>query len=506
MTLYGWFDRSARRYPDRTALEVGDTVLTYRRLAGLVERFAGLITAGAGGPLDRIGVLASRTPGAYVAYLAGLRAGAAVVPISPGEPHPRMVRLCADAAVDMVVGDGPDAATLGRLAADIGVPGIDAAHDGPSVAPAPVTRRPGDVAYIMFTSGSTGRPKGVPITHRAVSRYLDHQIPHYDSGPDSRWSQNSDLTFDLSVLQMFAAWGAGGAVVVPRPADLTAPVEFIGTRRITHWVSVPSLITYARRLRMLAPGRMPGLRLSVFGGEQLTVRQALAWRSAAPASRIENLYGPTEVTVSCTGYRLPADPARWPRTSNGTVPIGTVLPHLDGLVVGADGAPAAEGELCVRGVQRFSGYLDPAADAGRFLTPDAVPHDPTGPLTAAHWYRTGDRVRTEDGVLVHLDRLDDQVKVHGFRIEPGEVETVVRTHPGVDDVVVVAVTAPNGSTDLVAAYTGRTGLAEELSGIALAALPRYAVPRRFVRFENLSRNRNGKIDRRAVAARLGQSG
>jgi amino acid adenylation domain-containing protein len=509
-TLYEWFAESAERYPREPALEVADVSLTYEELRDVVDRLAGHILRRAGTLPRRIGVLASRTLATYAGYLAALRLGAAVVPMNPAAPYQRNLRI-AELGLDVVIADenSPD---LGKLVADTGAAGIDLSGHGwaPALpASGPVqARRParGDAAYILFTSGSTGVPKGVPITHASLSHYLAFQIPRYEVGPGCRWSQNCEITFDLSVLEMFVPWGGGGTVVVPRKNDLLAPVRHIANRQITHYLSVPSLISFARRLRMLTPGCIPGLRYSIFGGEQLTADQAAAWYAAAPGTRIENLYGPTEVTISCATYWLPRDPADWPRTSNGTLPIGDVFAHLDRLVIDETGHPSEDGELCVRGVQRFDGYLDPANDVSRFVSFDgevALPYDGTTELTPGHFYRTGDRVRTEGGLLVYLGRLDHQVKLRGFRIELGEIETVLRGHPAVQDVVVLAIAGPDGVPDLIASYTGGSVSKEELASTARDALPAYALPRRYVHFTRFPLNDNGKVDRRALTETLG---
>ncbi|MGH8792448.1 MAG: amino acid adenylation domain-containing protein [Stackebrandtia sp.] len=511
-TLYDWFADSAERHPDEPALEVADAVFTYRQLRELIERLAGEIVAASGGVPGNVGVLASRTVAAYAGYLAALRLGAVVVPMNPTAPYRRNLSVATQAGVDAVVADEHGADQLDKLAADADAGSVDlSGPDWASALPvaADVPRPPvgsNDLAYILFTSGSTGTPKGVPITHASVSCYLASRIPRYEVAPGCRWSQNSEITFDLSVLEMFAPWGGGGTVVVPLKNDLLAPVQYIRKREITHWLSVPSMISLARRLRMLAPGAMSTLRYSIFGGEQLTVQQARAWLEAAPGARCENLYGPTEATIGCATYWLPPDPADWPETSNGTVPIGQVFDHLDALVIDEAGRPAADGELCVRGIQRFSGYLDPADDVGRFVSFDgttAVRYDGAAPLSAEHWYCTGDRVRVEDGQLVHLGRLDHQVKVRGFRIELGEIETALRAEATVQDVVTLALAASDGATDLTVAYTGEPDSEARLKQAAADVLPPYAIPRRYVHFAQFPLTDNGKVDRRALAASLG---
>ncbi|GHE79639.1 hypothetical protein GCM10014715_38640 [Streptomyces spiralis] len=361
---------------------------------------------------------------------------------------------------------------------------------------------PDDVAYIIFTSGSTGAPKGVPVRHRNICAYLEQVAGRYDIGPGSRLSQTFELTFDGSVHDLFVAWAGGGTLVVPRRSQLLSPVRTINNLRLTHWFSVPSLITFASRLGTLAPGSMPTLRWSVFGGEPLTLQAAREWRTAAPGSRLEVLYGPTEVTISCTAYRFPEDIADWPHTPNGTAPIGTGHPALELMLLGEDGRPGDTGELCVRGPLRFAGYLDPAHDAGRFLTEDLRPAG-DGPPEQRHWYRTGDRVTVRDGRLVHLGRTDHQVKIRGHRIELGEIEAALRGQPGVRDAIVVTVPAADGEPELRAAVSGQGCVPDRLYTALGDRLPPYMMPSRITVLDRLPLNPNGKIDRRAVLTELG---
>jgi acyl-CoA synthetase (AMP-forming)/AMP-acid ligase II len=178
---------------------------------------------------------------------------------------------------------------------------------------------------------------------------------------------------------------------------------------------------------------------------------------------------------------------------------------MEHLVLDPQGHLADDGELCVRGPQRFDGYLDAADNAGRFLIHEgtrARPFDAPGPVTDDLWYRTGDRVTRQDGHLVHLGRLDHQVKVRGYRVELGEIEAVLRARPGVRDALALALPGPDGTHDLEAVCTG-----EHLDAVALLAdlrrrLPAYMVPRGLSLYDDLPRNANGKVDRTAVADRL----
>ncbi|CAM3540736.1 amino acid adenylation domain-containing protein [Kibdelosporangium persicum] len=480
-TMYDWFAASAADGPDRIALEIGPARLTYRELSDLAAHVAGQLIAHCGGVPRRVGLLAARSVLAYAGYLAIQRLGATVVPLNPSFPPARNATIARMSALDVALADS----------AELPVPTVTPrSFDGPPPALPASAAGPDDIAYILFTSGSTGAPKGVRIAHRNVSSYLSHVIPRYEAGPGARFSQFFELTFDPSVYDMFIAWGSGATLVVPTRGDLVMPVRFVNRNRITHWNSVPSVISLAHRMKALKPGSMPSLRWSMFCGEPLTLQQASAWHTAAPASVLENIYGPTEMTVTCTEYRLPPD--NWPQPPNGTVPIGTPYPQLEHLVLD-------DGELCLRGPQRFPGYLDPADNIGRFLTENKEIYDGTGELTAAHWYRTGDRVTYHDGQLVHLGRIDHQVKIRGYRVELGEIEAVLRQRPGITDAVVLALPGKD-ETELVAAYTGTPQDEEALLADLSRHLPPYMMPRTVTAFDTFPLNQNGKIDRRALSA------
>jgi amino acid adenylation domain-containing protein len=506
-TLYGWFFDTAQRCPDVTAIEVHDDALSYRELRSLVDRLAAALVRAAGHRPHAVGLLAARSLATYAGYLAALRLGSIVVPLNPSFPAGRNRSMCVAAGVDVLVVDDSGAARAAQVLDGAGG-AVAVTLDGRWSDRLPDPWRPGydgdpgDVAYLLFTSGSTGTPKGVPIRHRNVADYVAYCAERYAVTAGCRLSQTFDLTFDPSVFDLFVSWSTGATLVVPQEAEVLTPARFVTGRRITHWYSVPSVVSLARRLRGLRPGAMPDLRWSIFAGEQLTLDQARAWAAAAPNSVLENAYGPTELTITCTAYRLPADPARWPSTSNGTVPIGRVHQHLDGVLVTEDGVAGEDGELCVRGSQRFGGYLDPAHDRGRFFRGERTFAVANGAPRPGDWYRTGDRVRREHGELVHIGRLDNQVKIRGHRIEPGEIEAVLREHPAVQDVVVVAAPTPGGEVVLHALHTGEPLQADELMAAVGRRLPEYMVPSAVHHVDAFPVNASGKIDRRRLAFEL----
>ncbi|MFE6038313.1 AMP-binding protein [Streptomyces sp. NPDC056452] len=486
--LLGWFLRGLALSPDGVALRVGRAVRTYRELDLSARTVAGELLDRSPGT-TRVGVLAHHSEQAYSGFLAGLYAGAAVVPLQPDFPAERLRAMISAAAVTALVVDDAGAERLDELAEVLdGIAVVEAATGAasPVAGPPPaVADRP---AYIMFTSGSTGRPKGVPISHANIGHYLSVVHEQFGFTADDVFSQANSLTFDLALFDMFAAWGCGGTLVAVPAGAYVRLADFITRHRLTVWFSAPSVIATARRTGSLKGGALPTLRRSLFCGEPLMVDDAEAWLEAADLSALHNLYGPTELTVSCATHTW--DPAASRAAAvNGIVPIGRLHAGLRHVLFAPDGGPPETGELCVSGPQMLGGYLDPADDEGRFLHVDGE-----------RWYRTGDVVRRlPDGEFCYLRRDDQQVNIGGVRIELREVEYALRRCTGVDGAVVLAVDGV-----LLAYVTGGgdpAPLREQLVGI----LPKALIPRRIERVEALPLNGNGKIDRRALTERAAQN-
>ncbi|MET7993304.1 AMP-binding protein [Amycolatopsis sp. NPDC005232] len=481
--LHSRFLRGLALSENGTAVRVGDQELTYGRLHEQALLWGGALDeAGA----RTVGVLAGKGISAYAGILAGLYAGATVVPMRPDFPAARTAQMVEAAGVDALVVDDRGQGLLADVLGQRRVPVLTLETRAQGLVE-PRQVRPEDSAYILFTSGSTGRPKGVRIGHGSTEHYFGLLDARYDFTPDDVFSQTFDLNFDCAMFDLFCAWGAGApAAVLPGRAYRDLPA-FAAESGLTVWFSTPSAIDLVRRTGGLTPGALPGLRWSFFAGEALTVRDTADWRAAAVNSLAENLYGPTELTITVAGYRW--DDEETPRIAvNGVVPIGAVHEGHKHLLLGeGDVEEAEEGELAIAGPQLTPGYLDPADERGRFLDREGC-----------RFYRTGDRVRRlGGGDLAYLGRLDSQVQVLGWRIELTEVEHALRA-TGVRDAVALGVRGDAG-LELFVFYTGGERPAIELVRALRKVLPEGVIPRHYRHVDEFPLNSNRKIDRKALA-------
>jgi amino acid adenylation domain-containing protein len=493
-TLYEWFCRGLSMSPDRTALRLHSEKWTYTELDSVAEYFATAISRCAPDvDLPVVGLLAARSIECYAGLLGALRAGSVIVPLNPAFPVERNAGMVTAAGIDVVIVDkqsAPGAAALSEAVKGLTILGPERCVKPAGMRRAGIQRSswPADTAYVLFTSGSTGAPKGVPVTNANMSSFLAYNLDRYDFRPADVCSQTFDVTFDLAMFDLFMTWGAG-ATLVSTPAQVFRSLpDFVQAQGLTVWFSVPSAIALLRRRGQLTPGALPSLRWSLFCGEPLLCTDAADWQAAAPGSMVENLYGPTELTIACTAYRWEAgsSPAA---CVNGVVPIGMPFPHLEYLLADSGGAPCTDtGELCVRGPQMFAGYLDPRHDEGRFL------------LAGGHrWYRTGDLVREIPAGLAYLGRVDQQVKIRGYRVELGELECHLRDVSGVDNAVVVLVN-DEVSPRLAAWYVGHPGQCDAIREHLADRVPEFMIPRWIRHIESFPYNSNRKIDRKSLTA------
>lgn len=523
-SLAGRFRRSATRFPQRPALEVDGQSVTYGELEMLAARIAATIQRHGDDRRPLAAVLAHRSLAAYAGVLGVLGSGKGYVPLHPHFPPARTrTMLAASGCRALLVGEealdalpqilkgvtepltiiAPFVPSMDGLAAIFDrhrfIAAAELARESDWTGPPPVDRHA--TAYLLFTSGSTGVPKGVPVRQDNVAAYLDHVCEAYGVRETDRFSQTFDLTFDLSVHDLFVCWSAGACLCCLPQASLIGPAKFIRENELTMWFSVPSLGLLMQRLRLLKPDALPSLRYSLFCGEALPAALASAWQIAAPNSTVENLYGPTEATIAILRYRW--DEQRSPaETINGIVPIGEPFAGQRACVVSdtqqrlSDGA---SGELCLSGSQVVTGYLDdPGKTREQFLV---LPDEP-----GVTWYRTGDLARHDATVgFRYLGRSDSQVKIRGWRVELQEVEQAVRRAARTEMAICIAWPERDGSAEgIVAFVAGPTSGPDEAQIVAACrqSLPDYMVPANVHRLDALPLNASGKVDRGALAAML----
>ncbi len=520
--IWAGFSRSCEQFPYRPAVAAGREV-TYFELGERAKSLAVTIQTrlqGDGIPLT--GVFAYRSETAYAAVLGALMAGHGYVPLNRTFPVDRTRLMLERSMCRSLIVDAGSEPQLAGLLEGLETPLLLLLPDRHSVtdlamnfprhrflgseelSPAeewrPVDVSPDSNAYLLFTSGSTGQPKGVMVSHANVLHYVAYVMSRYGFTSNDRLSQTFDMTFDLSVHDMFVAWHCGACLCCPTQKQLIKPGDFINEARLTAWFSVPSTAVFMRRFGVLKPGMYPELRLSLFCGEALPVEIVRDWRLAAPNSIIENIYGPTELTIACTAYHW--DDLSSPKEcEQGLVPIGEPFEGMEALVLDEDLRPVADGspgELVMTGPQISSGYWqDEQRTRSAFVT---VPNRPE-----KIYYRTGDRVRRRAAgkPLTYLGRLDSQIKILGHRVELGEVESVVREVSGCDGVVALGWPPTAKGADAIEVFLqadecDRQQLLEQLR----RRLPPYMVPRHVRLLSRFPLNSNGKFDRGALLKRL----
>ena len=510
--MYG----AAQRFPDGVALQVDGRAFSYSELRARAQRVASWLAAASIGSNPRVAIFARRSVETFVGILGASWAGGTYVPVNPSLPEDRLAQMLGAVEPHAIIVDRAhlplltprlrgQARVLSPCLEDAPLSGqaVDGAHALPAYdatdAPRPVA--PEHPGYIEFTSGTTGVPKGVVVPVRAVARFVAVNRTLFDVGPSDRTAGLAEITFDISVFDMFFTWDRGAALCVVPATQTMAPLRFLHEQAITVLFSVPSMVDMMSRMKLLQANALPGLRVSIFSGEPLPSTLAQVWRAAAPASSVDNFYGPTEATVACSRERF--EGAERTPSERGIVSIGRPFPHTRLAVVDEQHemvAPGVPGELAIAGEQLALGYYgDLERTAQKFVT-----------LAGERWYLTGDQVRADaDGRYFYLGRLDNQVKVRGHRVELEEVEAHLRAVSGVHGVAVVAWPARDGTADGLVAFLGDQTLATRAAEIRKALrgkLPGHMVPTALHFVPALPLSANGKIDRRALIARLAAGG
>ena len=487
------FEHQAARTPDAPALTFHDASMSYAELNAHANRLANQLVADGVGPEQVVGILLPRSDLMVVAQLAVMKAGAAYLPLDVMHPATRLRFMIEDSRPTCVIASTETAGALTGWDAAVPFvlddPTTRATVDGRSTTnPRNDDRHqplsPDNAAYVIYTSGSTGLPKGVVVTHQGIANLAASAVEVLQLDSHSRVLQVASPIFDASVIELIMAFAGGGHLIVPDAPVLAGETlrAALLQQRITHALIGPAV------LAGLDPDGLDDLRCLVVGGEACSERLAAAWSAGR---RMINAYGPTEATVCVT---LSA-----PLSGRGTPPIGRPIRGISAYLLDdrlRPVPPGASGELYVAGAGLARGYLNrPQLTAERFVA------NPFG-APGSRMYRTGDVVRGNDqGELEFLGRADNQIKVRGYRIEPGEIEAELLKHPDVRQAIVTAHERRMGDTRLVAHVVPNTPSGRDAATLRrhlTTTLPPHMVPSTFVFVDSMPLTSSGKADRKAL--------
>ncbi len=485
------FDERVHRAPDAVAAIHDGTSISYAELRDRAEHVARALVQAGVEPRDPVGLCTHRSIDMVVGLMGILKAGGAYVPLDPAYPADRLSYIATDAGVSVVVttraaeAHVPPSAT-GMLVLD------ELPVDEPVADPLPEPD-PEALAYVIHTSGSTGTPKGVGVTHANLAASNQARFAAYRE-PVGRFLVMSSFAFDSSVAGIFWTLTSGGALVLPpnrQEQDLEGLADLIRTTGATHTLLLPSL--YGLLLEHAPAEALGSLEVVIVAGEACPRDVVGRHHRVLPAAALYNEYGPTEATVWSTVHRV------GPEDTGRAVPIGRPIPGARVYVLDLEGrlVPAGvPGELIVGGPGVVAGYLNRPDDTKERFVPPFAPE-----VEGPRLYRTGDQVRFRaDGVLEFLGRVDQQLKIRGYRLEPGEVEAWLTRYPGVGEAAVLPrPTEGGGGLRLFAylAHDAETDVADVRAWLR-ERLPEYMVPAVFISVEALPRLPNGKLDARAL--------
>ncbi|MFC8198279.1 amino acid adenylation domain-containing protein [Streptomyces sp. NPDC057298] len=495
--LHEAFEGHAERRPDATAAVHEGARFTYGEVNTAANRLAHHLRSLGIGPDARVGLCLERSPELLIAMLGILKAGGAYVPLDPDYPAQRIAAMVEGTTCAVTVSRAELASRLPATAGSgtplvlLGPGGTDLSQH-PAHNPAPVTT-PDHLCYVIHTSGSTGAPKPIALHHRGVVNNIADLNSRFKAGPGDSVLSLSSPSFDLSVYEYLGITAAGGAVVIPSAARAKDPAywtELLTEHGVTVWNSAPALLDLlVDHLEQSGAEPLHQLRAAMLGGDWIPVPLPGRAREVAPGMRLITMGGATEASIHSTIYEVVEADPDW-----ASIPYGRPMANQRTYIL--DDAfqpvpPGVPGELYLAGTGVARGYLDqPERTAERFLQWSHAG-------VSDRIYRTGDLARFgEDGLIELLGRKDFQVKLNGLRVELGEIEAVLRSHPAVQQSAVVA-----HRSQLVAYVVVEDSEGADLQALhRLAAdrLPEYMVPKVIVPLDRLPLTPNGKVDRKAL--------
>jgi len=502
------------------ALSVKGLTYSYADIAAYVGSYQGALS---GVTIETVAVYGDRSLASYVGVISAVMSGHTFVPFNPAFPddqNRKIISLSKAQAIVFAAGswnaiksilsglegkytliicqsDGEDISEINQDAQSLGHRLIVLSPQSEDLFQIVEERTEDDILYMMFTSGTTGTPKGVPISHGNVMHYIQSLSDMLEIGTEDRFTQLFDLTFDLSMHDIFLSWFVGGCLCVPDRMELIAPKKYIEREKITVWFSVPSVLAMMAKLRLLEEGAYPNIRYGLFCGEALPEELTYAWMDAAPNSKVINLYGPTEATIAFTEFTAEKPDDKMQRYKNGVIPIGKVFGANQACIISDNYTILTnigdEGELCLAGPQITQGYLNnPEQNADRFFIDKE---------TGTRWYKTGDRVYYDEALgYIYLGRMDHQVKIRGYRVELAEIENELRASSGSAHVAAIAwpIDDTGRAEGIVAFVVAPTASMDEMHQECAEKLVDYKRPSSIYILDALPLNANGKVDRNAL--------
>ncbi|CAN5917253.1 N/A [soil metagenome] len=472
------FFQAAEHSGSNTALETlaGETI-SYEDLAKLVEKKAAVLSSNGIGKGCRVAVMAPKTIPAIAAFLAILKTGAAYIPIDIETPVERLQLILRNLDPHAFI------AYAKNFPSDIPCQQqmmSTPSEDGLSITFLTAENHTEDLAYILYTSGSTGPPKGVCITHENARAFTDWCLDTFFLSSNDRFSSIAPFHFDLSVFDLYVAFGCGGTILLINDATIKNArllAEVLANKKISVIYATPSLLSLLLNFGKIEKHNFSYLRLVLFAGEIFPVQYLHKLMNSWSNATFFNLYGPTETNV-CTWYEIP-QPIDEER--NDPYPIGKVCPQLQGKI-------SLEGELLIAGPNVTAGYWQrPDLNENSFIDQDGK-----------QFYKTGDRVEmNENNELVYSGRIDRMIKKRGYRIEPEEIETILLRHPDVLEAVVIAGTDADAYIFLrafIALRPKTETTAITIKQHCLDLLPAYMIPEQINFLESLPKTTSGKIN------------
>jgi amino acid adenylation domain-containing protein len=521
--LHHLVSESAVQYPDKDAVIFKDRKITFAELDRESNKLAHMLLSLKIEKGDRIGLYLDRGIDAIIAACAVLKTGAVYVPIDPASPSRRVSYIVEKCGIKTLLTLQEKLAKLGQAFPE-DVPFTQVVlmdKDEPRVpTPGPVQLLHGrsisdefgksspyvnvidsDIAYILFTSGSTGNPKGVMLSHQNSLTFVNSVCSFFNIEKEDRFSNIAPLHFDMSIFDIFVAFKAGACVVIVPEVVAIFPAklaEYIADKKITVWNSVPSALSLLATYKNLDAYDLSSLRLVLFAGELFPLKYLRILQNAIPKARFCNMYGQTEANSSTYYWvdQLPVD-------DKGVLPIGKSLPNFEVFALDENGtsinAPGQTGELYVRASTVAVGYWGEPEK-----TENAFVRNPLRPELRERVYKTGDLVHLDaDGNYIFSGRKDHMIKSRGYRIEIGEIESVLCSHPEVKNAVVIPIPDELIGNRLWAiiepSMLGKL-TKDDVLKYCMAQLPKYMVPETVQFRDSLPMTSSGKVDRKKLSA------